>query len=65
MKIRNENQSKHIANSLRIIGMAQFAVFGYPALMQGDWYRFLVFGIAYVLTEAIAYTVLHTKQEDT
>ena len=34
VKNRNENQSRHIANSLRIIGMTQFAAFGYPSLIK-------------------------------
>lgn len=62
MKNRNENQSRHIANSLRVIGMTQFAAFGYPFLVKGNVYGVLFFVIMYAIAEIIAYKVLQTKR---
>ena len=36
-KAMNENQRKHIANSLRIIGLAQFASYAYFAINSSEW----------------------------
>jgi hypothetical protein len=58
MKDRNENQSKHIANSFRIVGMAGFATFGYQAIQESDILVAIFFGLAYVISEAIAYQIL-------
>lgn len=58
MKNRNENQSKHIANSLRILGMAQFVTFGYPAFVKGDFIQTLFFILVYGLLEYFSYVVL-------
>ncbi|KAF3976908.1 MAG: hypothetical protein HFP77_10050 [Methylococcales symbiont of Iophon sp. n. MRB-2018] len=63
MKNRNDNQSKHIANSLRIIGMAQFAAFGYPSLIKGNFYEVLFFMTMYTIAEIAAYKVLKTTKE--
>lgn len=54
----NENQAKHLANSARIIGMAQFAAFGYPALVNEGMIAALPVGITYLLFEALAVLVL-------
>jgi hypothetical protein len=63
MKNRNENQSRHIANSLRIIGMTQFAAFGYPSLIKGNFYEVLFFIVMYAIAEIAAYKVLKTERE--
>ncbi len=63
MKNRNENQSRHIANSLRIIGMTQFAAFGYPSLIKGNFYEVLFFITMYAIAEIVAYKVLKTEKE--
>ena len=49
----NENQRKHIANSLRVIGMAQFASYGYFAVQSSEWGLALMSGFAYVILELI------------
>ena len=56
----NENQRKHIANSLRIIGMAQFASYGYFAIGSNEWDLVLMSGFAYVILELIAIIVLRS-----
>ena len=62
MKDRNENQSKHIANSLRVLGMAGFATFGYQALAKDEVITALIFASAYGLSEFMAYQVLKTGE---
>ncbi len=54
----NENQRKHVANSLRIIGLAQFASYGYLAIGTGEWLLAFVSASAYVGLEVVAFFVL-------
>lgn len=58
MKNRNENQSKHIANSLRVLGMAQFVTFGYPAFIKDNFYHAAFFVFIYGVAEFAAYLAL-------
>ena len=60
----NENQRKHIANSLRVIGMAQFASYGYFAVQSSEWGLALMSGFAYVILELIAILVLRSQRDD-
>ena len=54
----NENQRKHIANSLRIIGLAQFASYGYLAIGTSEWLLAFVSASAYIGLEVVAFFVL-------
>jgi hypothetical protein len=54
MRNRNENQNKHIANSLRIIGMAQFAHYGIQGMTDGDVTKIMLSAVAYVIIEFLA-----------
>ncbi len=57
----NKTQNKHLANSLRVIGMAQFAHYGFIAL-QSDNVLQLFFSIsAYIITELIALKLLNKE----
>jgi hypothetical protein len=62
MRNRNENQSKHIANSLRIVGMAQFAHYGYIGLQDGDAIKIYSSACVYFIMEVMAYFVLKKKE---
>ena len=62
MKNRNENQSKHIANSLRIVGMAQFAHYGYIGMQDGDTIKIYSSAVVYFVMEVLAYFVLKKKE---
>jgi hypothetical protein len=56
--VLNNTQNKHLANSMRIIGMAQFAHYGFIAL-QNDTILKLFFSIgAYLVAEIVALTLL-------
>jgi hypothetical protein len=61
MKDRNENQSKHIANSVRIVSMAGFATFGYQAIQESNPIVAIFFGSVYLASEAFAYQILNKK----
>ena len=54
----NTEQRKHIANSLRIIGMAQFAAYGYLGLQENDWLQVTVSALTYLGLEAFSIKVL-------
>ncbi|NOZ37590.1 MAG: hypothetical protein GXP11_05890 [Gammaproteobacteria bacterium] len=56
----NIEQSKHLANSARIIGMAQFAAYGYKAMNAHPVDQFWLLGSAvfYVAVEVIAFRLL-------
>ncbi len=56
----NLEQSKHIANSARMLGMAQFAAIGYKTwgASTTDWRIFGVSAIMYLVAEVLAYKVL-------
>ena len=49
----NENQSKHIVNSLRVIGMAQFAAYGYNAPSSGSFGVAIISGTVYAVIELL------------
>ena len=65
----NEDQRKHIANSIRIVAMAQFAVFGYPVIHEivktgvipERWPWIIISGVAYLMSEIGAVKVLERK----
>jgi hypothetical protein len=61
MKDRNENQSKHVANSFRIVGMAGFATFGYQAVQESNFAIAIFFSLVYAISEIIAYKILKNK----
>jgi hypothetical protein len=63
MKDRNENQSKHISNSFRIVGMAGFATFGYQAIQESDFVTAIFFGLVYLASEYVAYHILNKGVE--
>lgn len=56
----NMDQAKHAANSLRVIGMAQFATYGYGQLQsaQPDLRVLMSSAVVYVLLEAISLMML-------
>ena len=54
----NENQRKHIANSLRIIGLAQFATYGYTSIGDGEWLIVISSALAYAGLELLAFLAL-------
>ena len=53
-------QAKHIANSLRVIGMAQFATYGYTELHSQQTYTLVIAAsaVAYLALEAISLKML-------
>ena len=57
-KVMNENQRKHVANSFRIIGLAQFASYGYASIGANEWLIVFVSGSAYIGLEFLAFLVL-------
>lgn len=54
-------QRKHIAASLRIIGMAQFASYGYIALKSGSWLQGYLSAVVYFILDGIAVYVLNKE----
>ena len=54
----NENQRKHAAASLRIIGLAQFASYGYISINSGEWLVASASALAYVGLELAALFIL-------
>lgn len=52
MATLNQEQARHAANSLRVIGMAQFAAYGYGEL-QSD-----AMNIGILMASALVYIVL-------
>ena len=56
----NLEQAKHLSNSARIIGMAQFAAYGYKALGLNpvDKFSLVASAVFYIAVEIIAYRLL-------
>ena len=56
----NLDQAKHLANSARAVGMAQFAAYGYAALksVHTDWTVVLASLAGYLVSELAAYQLL-------
>ena len=61
----NSAQAKHLANSARIVGMSQFAVYGYQAwvLPRSDWMIFLGSAGFYLAAELFSLYILGSKNE--
>lgn len=59
----NNDQAKHIANSLRIIGMAQFAAFGWSAFNDKILSILLLSSIIYLYFEFLAVSFLGVNNE--
>lgn len=57
----NAEQRKHVANSLRIIGMAQFASYGYLAIDTDNWVKAVVSGVVYITFELYAVRLLKAR----
>ena len=53
-KVMNENQRKHAAASLRIIGLAQFASYGYISINSAEWLVASASALIYVGLELTA-----------
>ena len=50
----NESQARHMAGSLRAIGLGQLAAYGYSAIQAGEW-MVLTFSVGfYLLAEGSA-----------
>ena len=60
MKLNNE-QAKHLAGTLRIVAVAQFAAFGWAAIQSSDWLGTLWPTTLFILLEFIA---LYALQEE-
>ncbi len=60
------SQAKHAAGSLRIIGMAQFAAYGYKALstVNGSLKVAALSAAAYLLLEGVALFILSKGDQD-
>ncbi len=60
----NIEQSKHVANSARMVGAAQFAAIGYKTwgAQATDWRIFGVSAVLYLIAELLAYKVLGTAK---
>lgn len=41
----NQEQSKHLATSLRAYGIGQLAAFGYVGIQVSDWYSVIISAI--------------------
>lgn len=56
----NSEQAKHIANGLRMLGVAQFALYGYTGLTADriDWFVVALSGVVYALLEVLAFWIL-------
>ena len=56
----NADQAKHAANSLRVIGMAQFAAYGYTELQSPhmDIKVLVASGLVYISLEIISMALL-------
>jgi hypothetical protein len=54
----NQDQNKHIANSLRIIGMTQFAAFGWDAFNEGGSLILIASSVFYLYIEFLALVFL-------
>lgn len=56
----NSEQAKHLANGLRMLGVAQFALYGYTGLTasQTDWLVVGFSGLVYALLEGLAFWLL-------
>ena len=57
----NKTQNKHLANSLRIVGMAQFAHYGFIALQSDNMLKLLFSIGAYFIIEIIALILLNKE----
>ena len=59
----NENQAKHIANSLRMIGVGQFALYGLTELksITTDTSALVISGCVYIALEGLAVYFLRGK----
>jgi len=55
-----QDQARHAANSLRVIGMAQFTTYGYGQLQSGrpELVILLSSALVYVLLEAVSLIML-------
>lgn len=58
----NENQVKHISNSLRVIAMAQFATYGYNALQTNNFKLAFISMCVYVGIELVNVSLLKEKE---
>jgi hypothetical protein len=59
----NSDQNKHIANSLRIIAMAQFTAFGWSAYNNHEAFVLIVSSLFYLYIEFLALTFLGANDE--
>lgn len=61
----NLEQAKHLANSARAIGVAQFAAYGYDAMksVNTDWAVVLASLIGYLISEVLAYKLLGRAED--
>ena len=59
----NEAQSRHLANSLRALGLGQFAAFGYVAFQSANWWTGIFFAGLYGIAELAALRLLNDVEE--
>jgi hypothetical protein len=63
MQALNEAQARHLAGSLRAVGLGQLAAFGYSAIQAGEWVALLLSVSFYVMAEGFALLVLEGLEE--
>lgn len=54
----NKEQAKHLADTLRVVAIAQFGYFGYDSLKVGMWPMVAVSFLLFVALEFLALTAL-------
>jgi hypothetical protein len=59
----NESQCRHLAGSLRAVGLGQLAAFGYSAIQAGEWVALLLSVSFYLMAEGFALLVLEGVEE--
>lgn len=62
MKLNNE-QAKHLADTLRIIAVAIFSLFGYNGVMHREWLQISLSTLIFCWLEAMALFVLSIGED--
>jgi hypothetical protein len=57
MKLKNET-AKHISQSLRLIGVAQFISYGAIAFNDNNWFIFVLSGLVFLILEFLGGMIL-------
>ncbi|MDH4275841.1 MAG: hypothetical protein OEW08_12465 [Gammaproteobacteria bacterium] len=54
----NKEQAKHLADTLRVVAVAEFGYFGYAGLNGKEWGMVAISTVAFILIEYLAFRSL-------